>query len=140
MSKTKYKRRMAAFYPAGVFAVLAVLSLFLAAPGIPRTKADPGTGDEALVVLENSTGSRWSQLTRLNVFANQKYNGQPILVPSSSGEYAFTIQNTARFALRYTLRITDENEAGVPMEYRLKQGGKSSSLLKASTVYGQLIA
>lgn len=124
MSKTKYRRRMAAFYPAAVFAVLAVLSLFLAAPGIAGTKADPGTGDEALIVLENSTGSRWSQLARLNVFANQKYNGQHIIAPMSHGEYIFTVQNTARFSLRYTLKITDENEAGVPMEYRLKQGGK----------------
>lgn len=124
MCITKYKRRVAALYPAAVFAVLVVFSLFLAAPGIAGTKADPSTGDDALIVLENSTGSRWSQLTRLNVFANQKYNGQPIIAPSSSGEYAFTIQNTARFPLQYTLQITDENEAGVPMEYRLKQGEK----------------
>ena len=121
---TKYKRRMAAFYPAAVFAVLVAFSLFLAAPGIAGTKADPSTGDEALIVLENSTGSRWSQLARLNVFANQKYNGQPVIAPDSSGEYAFTIQNSARFPLQYTLQITDENEAGVPMEYRLKQGEK----------------
>lgn len=124
MCITKYKRRMAAFYPAAVFAVLLVLSLFLAAPGIAGTRADPGTGDEALIVLENGTGSRWSQLARLNVFANPKYNGQAIIAPDSSGEYVFAIQNTARFPLRYTLKITDENEAGVPMEYRLKQGEK----------------
>ena len=124
MCYRKYKRRMAAFYPAAVFAVLVLLSLFLAAPGIAGTRADPGTGDEALIVLENSTGNRWSQLARLNVFANQKYGGQSIIAPDSSGEYAFTVQNSARFPLQYTLQITDENEAGVPMEYRLKQGEK----------------
>lgn len=124
MRKTKYKRPMAAFYPAGVFAVLAVLSLFLAAPGITRTKADPGTGEEALIVLEDSTGSRWSKLSRLNVFANSKYSGQHIIAPMSHGGYTFTVQNSARFPLQYTLKITDENEAGVPMEYRLKQEGK----------------
>lgn len=118
------KRRMPAFYPAAAFAVLICLSLFLTAPGIARTKADPGTGGEALIILENSTGSRWSQLERLNVFANQKYGGRPIIAPGSSGEYVFTVKNSARFPLRYTLNISDENEAGVPMEYRLKQGGE----------------
>lgn len=124
MCGTKYKRRMAAFYPAAVFAVLMVLSLFLTAPGIAGTKADPGTGDEPLIVLENGTGSRWSQLARLNVLANSKYSGQHIIAPMSHGEYTFTVQNSARFPLQYTLKITDENEAGVPMEYRLKQGEK----------------
>lgn len=124
MIMTNYKRRMAAFYPAAAFAALVCLSLFLAAPGIAGTKADPSTGDEALIVLENSTGRRWNQLSRLNVFANPDYGGQPIIAPDSRGEYAFTIQNSARFPLQYTLKITDENEVGVPMEYRLKLGGK----------------
>lgn len=122
MRTTSCKRRMTAFYPAAVFAVLVSLSLFLAAPGICGVKADPNTGGEALIVLENSTGSHWNQLSRLNVFANSKYNGQSIISPDSNGEYAFTIQNSARFPLQYTLQITDENAAGVPMEYRLKQG------------------
>lgn len=123
MHMTKHRRHMAVFYPAAVFAVLVSLSLFLAAPGITGVKADPSTGDEALIVLENSTGSRWSQLSRLNVFANPDYDGKPVIAPMSSGEYAFTVKNSARFPLKYTLQISDENEAGVPMEYRLKQGG-----------------
>ena len=124
MSQTRYGRCMAALFPAAAFAVLAVLNLFFAAPGIVGVKADPGTGDEALIVLENGTGSRWSQLSRLNVFANSDYDGQPIIAPDSSGEYVFTVQNSARFPLQYTLQISDENEAGIPMEYRLKQGNE----------------
>lgn len=124
MYMTKYRRHMSAFYPAAVFAVLVSLSLFLAAPGIAGAKADPSTGDEALIVLESSTDSRWNQLNRLNVFANPDYDGQPVIAPASSGEYAFTVKNSARFPLKYTLQISDENEAGVPMEYRLKQGEK----------------
>lgn len=120
----KNKCHLSVFYPAALFAMLIGLSLFLAAPVIAGTKADPTTGNEALIVLENSTGSCWSQLVRLNVFANKKYNGQSIIAPGSSGEYAFTVQNSARFPLQYTLQITDENEAGVPMEYRLKQDEK----------------
>ena len=124
MNRSTCKKRMTTMGMAAVFAVLTALSLFLAAPGIAGAKADPSTGDEALIVLENSTGSRWSQLNRLNVFANPKYDGQHMIAPKSSGEYAFTVANSARFPLKYTLQISDENEAGVPMEYRLKQGGK----------------
>ena len=122
MNRSTCKKRMTTMGMAAVFAVLTALSLFLAAPGIAGAKADPSTGDEALIVLENSTGSRWSQLNRLNVFANPKYDGQHMIAPKSSGEYAFTVANSARFPLKYTLQISDEIEAGVPMEYRLKQG------------------
>ena len=122
MNNTIYKRRSAAFRPAAVLAVLACLSLFLAAPAIVRVKADVSTGDEALIVLQNNTGDRWSQLSEANIFADPAYGGRQVIAPSSSGEYAFTVQNSARFPLRYCLNISDENEAGVPMEFRLKQG------------------
>lgn len=122
MSQVNYKSHMSAFIPAAVFALLVCLTLFLTAPGIAGAKADPGTGDEALIVLENSTGSRWSQLSRLNVFAGADDGEQRIIAPGSGGEYAFTVQNSARFPLKYTMKISDENEAGVPMEFRLKQG------------------
>ena len=128
MSRVNYKRHIVAFTLAAIV-VLLCLTLFLAAPKIGITapgaggdKADSTNGDASLLVLENGTGTRWNQLSRLNVFANADYGGQHIIAPESRGEYAFTVRNGAEFPLKYTLKISDKNEAGVPMKFRLKQG------------------
>lgn len=107
-----------------VFVVLVCLSMFLAAPGILGAKADPNSGDDALIVLENSTNKRWTQLSHLNIFANSKYGGLSMIAPMSSGKYEFTVRNSARFPLKYEMKISDKNDGGVPMEFRLKQSGE----------------
>lgn len=103
-------------------AVWVLLTAFLAAPGITRTQAAADTADETLIVVEGGSGERWSQLTRLNIFSNSKYDGAKIIAPMSAGEYEFTVQNSSRFPFAYTMKISDENPAGIPLLFRLQNG------------------
>ncbi len=105
---------------AASLAILLTFSIFLSASLIVGAKADTETGDEPLIILENSTQKRWSQLAELDIFANADYNNEHIIAPYSQGEYSFTVQNTARFPLRCVMSFSDENEYGVPMEFRLR--------------------
>lgn len=102
--------------------VWVLLTAFLAAPGIARTQAAADTADEALIVVEEGSGERWSRLTRLNIFSNPKYGGEKIIAPMSAGAYEFTVQNSARFPFAYTMKISDENPAGIPLLFRLRNG------------------
>lgn len=119
MQIKKYKHFMKMFKLIALFIIL--VSLFLVVPKTAFAKDEIITGNEVLIILENSTGKRWSQLTQLNVFENAKFGGQQIIAPMSKGEYVFTIKNNAQLPLKYTLQISEENEARVPMKYRLKQ-------------------
>ena len=105
---------------AASLALLLAFSIFLSASLIVGAKADTDTGDEPLIILENSTQKRWSQLAELDIFANVDFDNQHIIAPYSQGEYSFTVQNTARFPLRCVMSFSEENEYSVPMEFRLR--------------------
>ncbi len=114
---TKYKTTSICL--AASLAVMLVLSLFLSAFAIVGAQADTDTGDEPLIILENSTQKQWSQLTTLNIFANTDFNNENIIAPYSYGKYAFTVCNTARYPLSYVMNFSDTNEHKIPLEYRL---------------------
>lgn len=107
-------------YLAAILGFWALLSSFIAAPGITGAWASPYTGDEALIVREHATGKRWSEVETLHLFQDPDTRQPILLQPGSSGEYAFTIENSARFPFHYTLHAEEENPTGAPMEYRLR--------------------
>lgn len=111
------------FKLAAVLFVLCCLNFFLTASSLLSARADPDSGDEALIVLEHKSGNRWMQNTELNIFANSIYDGQLIFAPFSTEVYTFSVQNSSRFSMEYSMKIRDENKDGIPMEFRLKKRG-----------------
>lgn len=105
---------------AASLSILLGLSVFLASPHVGTAKADPASGDEAFLIVQDSDGKRWTELDGLNVFANNQFDGKSIVVPGSEGNYSFTVENNANFPLKYEIGFGEENEDGVPLEFRLK--------------------
>lgn len=105
---------------AASLSILLGLSVFLASPRVGTAKADPASGDEAFLIVQDSDGKRWTELDGLHVFANKELEGKSVVAPGSEGSYSFTVENTARFPLKYEISFDEENQYGVPLEYRLK--------------------
>ena len=99
------------------------LSVFLTSSHVGRVMADPTSGDEAFLIVQDNDGERWSELKELNVFANVKFDGKSIVAPGSEGSYDFTVQNIADFPLKYEIAFEEENQNGVPLKFRLKEDG-----------------
>lgn len=105
---------------AASLSILLGLSVFLASPRVGTVKADPASGDEAFLIVQDLDGKRWTELDGLNVFANAQFGGKSIVAPGSEGSYSFTVENTANFPLKYEIGFGEENVDGVPLEFRLK--------------------
>jgi len=58
--------------------------------------------------------------TQLNIFNNEKFNGQKIIAPRSTGTYQFCIENEANNDIAYDIKFADEMKHFVNMKYRLK--------------------
>lgn len=101
-------------------AAVTLLTAFFTAPAIAKTRAASDIADEALIVMDDRAGERWSRLTCLNIFSNPDYGGGKLVAPMDGGTYEFTVQNNARFPFTYRMDITDENVDGIPMQFRLR--------------------
>lgn len=58
--------------------------------------------------------------TQLNIFNNEKFNGQKIIAPHSKGTYQFYIKNISKSDVKYDIKFTDEMKHFVNMKYKLK--------------------
>lgn len=117
VTRTKYSTTPICL--AVALAVLMILSFFLTSTVITGVRADTDTGDEAFIVIQDSTGQRWSELKGVDIFSNPAFGGKAIVAPNSHGEYAFTVKNTSRFPLKYVMQFSDENAYNLPMEFKL---------------------
>lgn len=66
----------------------------------------------------------WYDSAQLNIFSNYAYQMKNIIAPGNSNTYNFIIRNNNSFPIKYTFKITEENNYNVNMKYRLKQNGK----------------
>lgn len=101
------------------FAFLALVFGVFAMPYMGVSRPGMGARDNAIAVKEVNTQQRWDLIEQLNVFNDVDTKGEQIIAPDSSGSYPFTIKNDAKFAVKYTLNVFDENLAEVPMVFRL---------------------
>ena len=58
--------------------------------------------------------------TKLNIFENEKFNGQKKISPKSKGEYTFCIKNISNNDIKYNIDFTDQMEHHINMKYKLK--------------------
>lgn len=58
--------------------------------------------------------------TKLNIFKNEKFNGEEKIAPNSYGKYQFLVKNIAEQNMKYSLNFFDEATLPINMKYRLK--------------------
>lgn len=58
--------------------------------------------------------------TSLGIFKNEKFGGNEIIAPNSSGSYQFYVKNESENDIIYHIRFVDEKNYFVNMKYRLK--------------------
>lgn len=102
-------------------AFLALICGVFITPYVGISRPAAGATGNAIIVTEGNGGGLWHQLAQLNVFDGEHngYGEGCVVAPHGEGRYSFVVNNNARFALKYTLDITDENLAQVPMLFRL---------------------
>ena len=69
-------------------------------------------------VTENDIGIEKN--AKLNIFNNEKCNGEKIIAPHSKGTYKFYIKNKSNQDMRYNISFEDEMKKIVNMKYTLK--------------------
>ena len=67
--------------------------------------------DENGATLKNSN---------LQIFKNEKFNGEKIIAPMSKGTYQFYVKNVVGNNITYNIRVLDEMNHFVNMKYKLK--------------------
>ncbi len=71
-----------------------------------------------------SEGMTWKKINALNIFNNEKFDGDKIIAPESNGKYEFTIKNRSRRSVSYLISLEEDYNVDVNMKYRLIKNGK----------------
>lgn len=80
--------------------------------------------DNIKLVKVSWNGKEVTKNTELDIFKNEKFNGQKIIAPNSKGSATFCVENTANTEMICNLKFTEETENPINMKYRLKIDNK----------------
>ena len=119
--ETRYKTCSFFFRLAASLSILLCVSVFFVSCCVGTVMADPTSGDEPFLIVRDSDGKCWTEITDLNVFSNAQFNGDSVVAPGSEGSYDFTVQNISDFPLKYQISFGEENKDNIPLEFRLKE-------------------
>ena len=86
--------------------------------GIDERPTSGKTYTDGIVVTEDDIGIEKD--TKLNIFNNEKFEGEKIIAPHSQGTYKFYIRNKSNRDINYNIKFSDEMKKFVNMKYRLK--------------------
>ena len=86
--------------------------------GINATTTSGSISTDGIIVSENDV--EIGKNTRLNIFNNQKFNGEKIIAPHSKGSYKFYIKNNSNDNIVYNIKFSDYMKKFVNMKYKLK--------------------
>lgn len=73
-------------------------------------------------VLEGT--KQWSELKELDMFSNSYFPGEKKIAPGVNGSYSFTIENYAKYTMKYDINFVEDNPYNVNMAFKLKLNGK----------------
>ncbi len=76
--------------------------------------------DNIKLVKISWNGKEVTKNTELDIFKNEKFNGQKIIAPGSMGSANFCVENTSNSEMICNLKFTEETEYPINMKYRLK--------------------
>jgi len=89
---------------------------------IEEVIANPdGSKDNTVTAIKVMQGDiEITKNTLLNIFNNEKYDGEKIIAPKSSGIYQFCISNETKNDLKYHIKFFEETKHFVNIKYKLK--------------------
>ena len=76
------------------------------------------TGPELIEITVD--GLNMTEDTQLNLFKNNKFNGEKMIAPRSSGTFDFTIKNSTKRDVKYNIDFDKETKYPINMKYKLK--------------------
>lgn len=80
--------------------------------------------DEANIkkeIIVTSNNQKWTE--DLDIFSNEKYNGQSIIYPGIENTYYFEVTNASEIAVLCDLKFKETNLENLPIKYKLKENG-----------------
>ena len=89
--------------------------------GYSTVNSSGTTSDENIDIIEitDESGATWKN-NKLQIFKNEKFNGEKIIAPKSKGTYKFYIKNKVGNDITYNISLLDEMSHFVNMKYKLK--------------------
>ena len=80
----------------------------------------PAFGEKMKIIEVSENDLELTNNSELNIFANEKFNGESIIAPNSYGQYKFVVKNIIDEAIKYNIKFSDVMTNPVNMKYRLK--------------------
>lgn len=87
--------------------------------GYKPTSTEPSINSSNMILIKESDMKEVID-NKLNIFKNEKFDGQSIIAPKSYGKYQFYVSNISNKHVKYTMKFSDEMKKFVNMKYKLK--------------------
>lgn len=87
--------------------------------GYKQTSTEPSQ-DSSDTILIKENDMREVTDNKLNIFKNEKFNGESVIAPRSYGKYQFYVSNISKKDVKYSMKFSDEMKKFVNMKYKLK--------------------
>ncbi len=87
--------------------------------GYKPTSTEPSIDSSNMILIKESDMKEVID-NKLNIFKNEKFDGQSIIAPKSYGKYQFYVSNISNKHVKYTMKFSDEMKKFVNMKYKLK--------------------
>ena len=104
-----------------ILLVMCLLGYKMGKIGYSTVNSTGTTSDENVDLIEitDENGATWKN-NNLQIFKNEKFNGEKIIAPNSKGTYKFYIKNGVGNDIQYNISVLDEMSHFVNMKYKLK--------------------
>ena len=87
--------------------------------GYKPTSTEPSINSSNMILIKESDMKEVID-NKLNIFKNEKFDGQSIIAPKSYGKYQFYVSNISNKHVKYSMTFSDEMKKFVNMKYKLK--------------------
>ena len=87
--------------------------------GYKPTSTEPSINSSNMILIKESDMKEVID-NKLNIFKNEKFDGQSIIAPKSYGKYQFYVSNISNKHVKYSMKFSDEIKKFVNMKYKLK--------------------
>ena len=87
--------------------------------GYKPTSTEPSIDSSNMILIKESDMKEVID-NKLNIFKNEKFDGQSIIAPKSYGKYQFYVSNISNKHVKYTMKFSDEMKKFVNMKDKLK--------------------
>ena len=87
--------------------------------GYKPTSTEPSIDSSNMILIKESDMKEVID-NKLNIFKNEKFDGQSIIAPKSYGKYQFYVSNISNKHVKYSMKFSDEMKKFVNMKYKLK--------------------